>query len=72
MHDSSGQVFLRVLAKKLSDVKGKSMMRKKRITMDSSAPMEEVFKRFLLSKKSMGLAEKTLESYQQHFIAIQK
>lgn len=47
-------------------------MRKKQITMDSSAPIEEVFKRFLLSKKAMGLAEKTLASYQQHFIAIRK
>ena len=40
--------------------------------MDSSAPIDEVFKRFILSKKALGLAEKTLESYQQHLVAIRK
>ena len=48
------------------------MVQKKRIMMDSSAPIEEIFKRFLLSKKALGLAEKTLESYQQHLVAIRK
>ena len=46
------------------------MPHRRRISVDSSVPFGEVFKRFLLSKKSQGLAEKTLATYQQHFSAI--
>ena len=48
------------------------MSKRKRISMDSSAPIEEVFKRFLLSKKAYGIADKTLLSYEHHLIAIRK
>ena len=48
------------------------MLHRRRISVDSSVPFGEVFKRFLLSKKSQGLAEKTLATYQQHFSAIGK
>ena len=48
------------------------MMKRKRILVDSSVSFEEVFKRFLLSKKVNGLAEKTLATYQQHLSAIGK
>ena len=47
-------------------------MARMRLTVDSSASFEEVFKRFLLSKAAKGLAEKTLKTYQQHLSAIGK
>ena len=45
---------------------------RKRISANSSASVEEEFKRFILSKKAKGLADKTLATYQQHFHAIAK
>ncbi len=48
------------------------MSNRRRISMDSSAPVEEVFKRFILSKKAYGIAVKTLQSYEHHLIAIRK
>ncbi len=48
------------------------MSLRKRISVKSSASVEEEIKRFLLSKKAKGLADKTLATYQQHFHAIGK
>ena len=49
-----------------------SVSLRKRISVKSSASVEEEIKRFLLSKKAKGLADKTLATYQQHFHAIGK
>ena len=48
------------------------MSYRKRISANSSVSVEEEFKRFILSKKAKGLADKTLATYQQHFHAIAK
>jgi len=41
-----------------------------RIKLTIAATMAETFKDFLLSRKTKGLADKTLESYQNHFRAV--
>lgn len=41
-----------------------------KIKLHLGATIEETFKDFIISRKSKGLAEKTLESYQSHFKAI--
>jgi len=43
-----------------------------KIEMKISVSMEETFEDFLLMKKSMGLSDKTLITYKQHFSAIKK
>ncbi len=48
------------------------MQHKKRILVKSSVTTEEEIKRFLMAKRAKGLADKTLETYQQHFSAIGK
>ncbi len=47
-------------------------MKKKKITMDVSATVENVFHDFILSKRAKGLSEKTISTYKQHFSAIGK
>ena len=42
------------------------------VSVKSSASVEEEIKRFILAKKAKGLADKTLATYQQHFLAIAK
>ena len=44
----------------------------KKIEMKTANTVQETFERFILVKKASGLADKTLESYQQHFHAIAK
>ena len=41
-----------------------------KIKLNVSATMEETFKDFMISRKSKGLAEKTLQSYQSQFGAV--
>lgn len=48
------------------------MPHRRRISVKSSASVEEEIKRFILAKKAKGLADKTLATYQQHFSAISK
>ena len=48
------------------------MQHRKRILVKSSVTIEEEIKRFLMAKRAKGLADKTLETYQQHFSAIGK
>lgn len=43
-----------------------------KIKLQMRATIEETFKDFIVSKRSKGLAEKTLESYQFHFHSIEK
>jgi integrase/recombinase XerD len=43
-----------------------------KIQMKTANTVQETFDRFILVKKAAGLADKTLESYQQHFHAISK
>ncbi|MBR0160938.1 MAG: site-specific integrase [Oscillospiraceae bacterium] len=45
---------------------------RRRISVKSSASVEEEIKSFILAKKAKGLADKTLATYQQHFSAISK
>lgn len=44
----------------------------KKITMPKSDTITEIFEDFIISRKTKGLAEKTLQSYRQHFRAIAK
>ena len=41
-----------------------------KIKLITAVTMEETFKQFLLSRKTKGLSDKTLESYQNHFRAV--
>ena len=43
-----------------------------KVKLQTTATIEETFKDFIVSKRSKGLAEKTLESYQFHFHSIAK
>ncbi len=43
-----------------------------KIRLQRTASIEEAFRDFIISKRSKGLAEKTLESYQFHFHSIAK
>lgn len=42
----------------------------KKITLITGATITEAFENFLISRKSKGLADKTLQSYRHHFIAV--
>ncbi len=44
----------------------------KRITIKNSLAVAETFENFLMAKKAKGLAEKTINTYKQHFSAIKK
>lgn len=48
------------------------MPHRRRISVKSSASVEEEIKRFILAKIAKGLADKTLATCQQHFSAISK
>ena len=41
-----------------------------KITLHQGASIEETFKDFIISRKTKGLADKTIESYNYHFHAI--
>ena len=42
----------------------------KKIKLNCAATMEETFADFLTSRKAKGLADKTLQSYEQQFRAV--
>ena len=42
----------------------------KKIKLNCAATMEETFSDFLTSRKAKGLADKTLQSYEQQFRAV--
>lgn len=42
----------------------------KKIKLNCTATMEETFADFILSRKAKGLADKTLQSYEQQFRAV--
>lgn len=44
----------------------------KKIRLQTSATIEETFADFLVSKRAMGLKDKTLDSYQNHFLSAAK
>ena len=43
-----------------------------KITLYQGASIEETFKDFIISRKTKGLADKTIESYNYHFHAISR
>lgn len=43
-----------------------------KIKLNNAVTMEETFKQFIFSRKTKGLSDKTLESYQNHFRAVMR
>lgn len=47
-------------------------MKTKKIKMEKSMTLEECFEQFLSDKKTIGVTDKTIESYKNNFQAISK
>ena len=49
-----------------------SVLKTNKISMKSAITVKETFEKFLTVKKSVGLSNKTLKSYREHFCSLEK